>query len=447
MKKVVHKVIVADDDDNIRKLIAYNLKKAGFVVIEAKDGKDVLAKMTEDISLAFLDLQMPNMNGIECLKGIKKNFSQTECIIVSAVGKITDVVEAMDSGAFWYIEKPFEPEELINLANRALSFNTLKKENLYLKEANSQNSFPASFIGESIQIKNIEGKVDKISNIDSSVLITGPSGTGKSTLARLIHQRSERRDKPFVSVSCAAIPRDLIESELFGHTKGSFTGAHASRAGKIEVAEGGTLFLDEIGDMPIDLQPKLLTFLQDRTYQRIGSNKEIKSDVRIIAATHQNLKQLCIEKKFREDLYFRINVIELELPSLVERQEDIPILVDSILKKIAAKHGVKSYQIDKEAIEKLQKYSWPGNVRELENILERAAIFHDGNGIKKQDIYTENEIEDAKSFNFVGLTLAQIEHKAIVETLKFCEGSKAKAAKILGISQKSVYNKLAKIED
>lgn len=442
------KVLVTDDDKNIRLLIRHNLESAGFDVDEAENGEVAKNLISNNYDAVLLDLQMPICSGREALRFYQAQSPETQCIIISAVGVIDDAVQAMSEGAFWYIQKPFEPEELVNLVEKAVEISELKSENKILKQAISEVSLPASFVSHAASTEKIVGQVKKIANLDSTILITGSSGTGKSTLARLIHHSSTRSRQAFVSVSCAALPRDLLEAELFGYEKGSFTGAVNSRPGKIEVADGGTLFLDEIGDMPLELQPKLLTFLQDRVIQRIGSNKDRKFDVRIITATHQDLVGMCKERTFREDLFYRINVLSLQIPSLSERYDDLKPLTETILKRIAERRLSDPFSISNAAFKKLRSYDWPGNVRELENVLERATAFAEMSEIQEGDINLSSGLSEpsARTGSFVGLELEEIEKRAIIETLEHCEGNKQAAADMLGVSQKSIYNKINKYD-
>ncbi len=286
----------------------------------------------------------------------------------------------------------------------------------------------------------------KIAHTDLTTLLTGESGTGKTTIARFIHDNGPRADAPFVVVNCASLPRELIEAELFGHSRGAFTGAVSDREGRVESADGGTLLLDEIGDMPLELQPKLLTFLQDQTFQRIGSNELLKADVRVIAATNQNLVELCGEKRFREDLYFRLNVLGLNMPPLRDRPESIASLTYQVLERIALRSNIETPRITEGALTAISQYGWPGNIRELENLLERACVFRDGLAIQSRDLaFNQMSAESASpgaAFSFAGKTLADIEKLAIAETLDACRGNKAKAARKLGISERSIYNKL-----
>lgn len=441
-------LLVVDDDKNIRTLISHTLESEGYQVTEAQDGMEAVelaSKMSFDAVL--LDLQMPRMNGREALKELKKAHPELQCLMISAVGTIDDAVSAMSDGAFWFIQKPFEPEELLGLVGKALEVSSLRKENSKLKQSISNPSLPANFFGVSKEIDQVRAQALKVAPLDSSVLISGPSGTGKSTLARLIHQNGPRADKPFVAVSCAALPRDLIEAEFFGHEKGAFTGASSSRVGKIEVADGGTLFLDEIGDMPLDLQPKLLTFLQDRTFQRVGSSSDRSVDVRIIAATHQNLEKMCAEGAFREDLFYRVNVLRIDVPGLGERPKDVKELATKWLEKNSHKFGGNHKSLSPEAAETLGKYSWPGNVRELENMMERACAFSDSEVLGPEDFKLSLTKDKKTSIkNLSGMTLEELEKLAVIQTLEACDGSRNKAAEMLGVSLKSIYNKVKKYE-
>jgi len=445
------RILVVDDDQNIRRLISHTLEGAGYLVDQAEDGQQAVELATklssENIAYdaALIDLQMPRLSGSETLLHFKQNFPSTQCLMVSAVGKIQDAVSAMSNGAYWYIQKPFDPDELLSLTARALELGNLKEENRSLKQTISQSAVPANFIGTAKSTDQIREQIKKIAPLDSTILLTGPSGTGKSTLARLIHQSGPRANEPFVAISCAALPRDLLEAELFGHEKGSFTGATSSRPGKIEVANGGTLFLDEIGDMPLDLQPKLLTFLQDRVFQRIGSNKDQKVDVRIVAATHKDLSQMVEDQTFRQDLYYRINVLSIDIPGLAFRPEDVTPLAIEILSRISSRRNCEPFEIEPEALKVLRAHPWPGNVRELENVLERATAFCLENKILKEDLNIEASNQAAPT-DLAGLSLEEIERRAIVDTLDFCQGNKSDAATMLGISQKSIYNKINKYD-
>ena len=354
----------------------------------------------------------------------------------------------MKEGAVEYITKPFNPEELLAHSAQALRNGSLVKENRSLRAAVGQAPQASEWTAESDGAKRVYQQARKVARLDSTVLITGQSGTGKTTIARMIHNSGERAAAPFVAVNCASLPRDLIESELFGHKKGAFTGATEDRPGRAEIADGGTLFLDEIGDLPLELQPKLLTFLQDRTLQRVGSNDVRTVDVRVIAATHQDLATMCQQNRFRQDLYYRLNVLNICMPSLSERRADIPNLANAVLQRISGRLG-EPICIDAGAVAQLVDHSWPGNIRELENVIERAAAFCEDNTIRKSDIQIDSNGPDAmvpaESMSLADMTLVEIETKAIVDTLEACGGNKARTARSLGISEKSIYNKMKRL--
>lgn len=438
-------ILIADDDTSIRKLVAHTLEKAGHSVFECADGKAAIDNLNDEFDLAVLDLKMPFFNGIEVLENLKKNFPSIEVIMLSAIGNTKDIVSSIKTGAFWYLDKPFDNDEFIALVSQALKLSKLQEQNKSLKSHLKVSSQNSEVIGNASVLLEIENKIEKIKDLDESILITGQSGTGKSMLARNIHSRSKRKDESFITISCANIPRELLEAEIFGHEKGAFTGATNSRAGAVEIANGGTLFLDEIGDLPFDLQPKLLVFLQDKIYKRVGSSKEKKASVRIIAATHQNLEKMCQENKFRNDLFFRLNVFSLTVPSLSERKEDIDLLVSSYLEYLAEKRNVTKYEIDSDAIKKLKTHNWPGNIRELQNVLERASAFCDNFNINENNIEIANVNHKKSIINFNNMKLSEIEILAIKNALEVNDGNRKLAAEQLGITQKTIYNKLKKL--
>ncbi len=443
------KVLVADDDRTALAFLAEILSETDFEVVTAAGGKEALGRLDEDFAVVVLDLHMPEPDGFACLRHIQQNYPDIQTVICTASSEVSDAVRAMKQGAFEYLTKPVNPEELIELVSRAAETSRLKRENRQLRTAIGLPKVKSSFVGSSPAAQKLLATARKIAPLESTVMITGESGVGKGLLARMIHELSPRRTGPFVTVSCTSLPRDLVEAELFGHEKGAFTGAHDKRPGRVEMAAGGTLFLDEVGDMPIDLQPKLLTFLQDRAFQRIGGNRVIEVDLRVIAATHQDLKKLCAERKFREDLYFRLNVLPLEIPPLRERKEDLPPLVDHLLDAIARRRGTPRHEIPKETMRVLTTYRFPGNVRELENILERSTAFSEGKEITLEDLPRElhepPRSDGASPASLAGMTMSQIEKLALVETLRQCAGNKSKAARSLGISEKSVYNKMKRL--
>ncbi len=438
-------VLVADDDPVIRRLMQRRLESAGLRVLTARDSDEAMQKVSDLIQVALLDLKMPGRGGMHCLQYIAKNHPAVESIIITASSEIADAVEAMKNGAFDYLTKPVNLDELIELVYRAASTFHLKQENRQLKAAMGYPASHIPFVGDSPSTRQIVETIRKIAHLDSSVLITGESGVGKGLVARLLHRLGPRRDHSFITVSCTSLPRDLVEAELFGHEKGAFTGAVEKRPGRVEMAQRGTLFLDEIGDMPLDLQPKLLNFLQDRSFQRIGGARTIHVEVRVIAATHQDLKKMCLEKRFREDLYFRLNVLPIHIPPLRERKEDIPELCSYLLGKLAQRRSVAPFELDPEAVESLTNYDWPGNVRELENVLERVTAFISTSRITRKDLPAEVSGCEARlgasARGLAGLPLAEVEKQAIIQTLELCKGNKSEAARRLGISEKSIYNK------
>lgn len=445
------KILIADDDPVTQRVLSRHLSSAGYDVTTAEDGRDAIQKLSADFELALFDLEMPHASGLECLQHARQHFRDVQVIMVSGRGEIHDAVAAMKQGAIDYISKPFDRDELIARVNQARWTAKLARDHRTLREAVTSVGPAADFVADAPVTRQLLRQIGKVAPLDSTVMITGESGTGKTTVARLIHQSGPRASGPFVTVNCASLPRDLVEAELFGHAKGAFTGAVSDRPGRAEIADGGTLFLDEIGDLPLELQPKLLTFLQDRTFQRIGSNKAVTVDVRVIAATHQDLATMCREKRFREDLYFRLNVITLHMPALRERPEDVPGLVGRVLGRIAQRRGVPPIPCDPQALAALQAHRWPGNVRELENALERAAILSNGDTIRADALperVTARRAEPLVSERApVTPTLEAIERAYIQWVLQNEGGNKSRAADMLGIDPSTLYRKLARYGD
>ncbi|MDG1872960.1 MAG: sigma-54 dependent transcriptional regulator [Mariniblastus sp.] len=444
-------ILIADDDPVTRLLFKKYLENAEFEVITAVDGSDALRQMTQDVTLAVLDLNMPKLSGVDCIRKIRKKFSSCEVLIVSGVGQIHDAVHAMKEGACEFITKPCDPDAFIAHVKSAIRTSKLAKRNQQLQQVVEQPASTSRLVGNSAVTQELLKKVSKLAKFDSTALLTGESGTGKTTIARLIHDQGPRSGSPFIAVNCASLPRDLIEAELFGHVKGAFTGATTGRPGRAEIAAGGTLFLDEIGDLPLELQPKLLTFLQEKTLQRIGSNKTVSVDVRLIAATHQDLFEMCNERRFRSDLYYRLNVLQIEVPTLRERRADIPILAETIMDRIARRRGGQKIRLSPDAADALQECNWPGNIRELENVLERASAFCESEqiGVKDLELMACHKPPETRSpvpESHHGRTLKEIEKIALLDTLKANDGNKAMAARQLGISEKSIYNKLRRFE-
>ncbi len=441
-------VLLAEDEPLSRELLRVQLQQCGVAVDEAEDGKEAMQKMrSHDYAAAFFDLDMPGANGIQCLEYARRCHPDLSVVIVSAVGEINDAVESMKLGAEDYLVKPCDRDSIAAVLRRAVSATRLARENKDLREAIDSPPLLLPFVAESENTRELLEYVERVSDLESTVLLTGPSGTGKSFLARRIHELSNRRDSPFVVVNCASLPRDLVESELFGHVRGAFTGATNNRPGRAEMADGGTLFLDEIGDMPLELQPKLLTFLQDRVCQRIGSNETRQVDARVIAATNKDLMALCQERLFREDLFFRLEVISFDVPPLVKRRDDILPLSSAILERIAARRREPPYQINDEAMDALMAADWPGNVRQLENCLERATAFCTSGVVTKRDLTRLQR----RSSDVVPepppqaqRTLQEAEIQAIRDTLQATGGNRSETARRLGVSEKTIYNKINK---
>lgn len=367
------KILVVDDMAAIRTSLREILEEEKHEVEEAKDGEEALKKLqSEYFDVAFCDIKMPKIDGIELLERVKKEGIGTPFIMISAHGTKETALESIKRGAYFFIQKPFESIEtiLIHLRN-VLERNSLREENRTLKKKISKD---AEMVGESPAIKQVKEMIEKVAPTDARVLITGPNGSGKELVARQLHEKSKRSEKTLIEVNCAAIPSELIESELFGHEKGSFTSAIKQRIGKFEQAEGGTLFLDEIGDMSLSAQAKVLRALQENKITRVGGEKEILVNVRVLAATNKDLKKEIAEGKFREDLYHRLSVIVVKVPALNERIEDIPLLVEKFLNDLAEEQGSKKKKIDNPAIAALQKHQWTGNIRELRNVVERLII-------------------------------------------------------------------------
>jgi putative PEP-CTERM system response regulator len=435
------KILVVDDEQSQRDLLAGLLSKAKHQVVVAGSGEEALEKINEGIDLAIVDLKMPGMDGLTTLKEIKKLNPAISVIILTAYGTVETAVEAMKQGAYDYLNKPIDVDELLLIIKRAMEREELLAEVHYLKEELDRYAKIPEIIGESDAIKQVMSTAYRVAQTTATVLIRGESGTGKELLARAIHLASPRKEKRFVPVSCAAIPSTLLESELFGYEKGAFTDATKTKKGKFEIADQGTLFLDEIGDMPLSTQVKLLRVLQEREVERLGGNITIPVDVRVIAATNQNLEQKMKQGEFREDLYFRLNVVTIVIPPLRERREDIVPLAIHFLKKYASECKKPVEDIIKEARDTLLRYSWPGNIRELENVIERAVVLTRSNLITPEDLpITFKETEKEPS-----LKLNAIERHHIEKVLKLTKGNVSQAASLLGIHRNTLRDKIKRL--
>ncbi|OGD16189.1 two-component system response regulator [Candidatus Atribacteria bacterium RBG_19FT_COMBO_35_14] len=435
----MRKILVIDDEQNIRKMLTRVLSPEGFVVKEADNGLEALKRLQEEnYSLVLLDLKMPGLNGIEILKKIRENDLNLPVIMMSAYGSIPEAVEAMKLGALDYLIKPFDIEELKIIINRAIKQYELEVENIYYREEEEKRFNFDEIIGKSNSINKVLEMVKNVSPTTATVLITGESGTGKELIARAIHKNSLRKNGPFVVVNCAAFSLNLLESELFGHEKGSFTGAIAKRIGRFEMANGGTIFLDEIGEMDLAIQIKLLRVLQEREFERVGSSRSIKVDVRILSATNKDLKKEVEEKRFRDDLFYRLNVFSVDVPPLRERKEDVPLIVEHLIAKYNKILNKKVKKVSTKAMELLLDYNYLGNIRELENIIERSMIM------------AKDEIIDEKYFNFMNKEtyiekkgiLKDVEKELIIKYLIQNKGNRTHTAEFLGISRRSLQNKI-----
>ncbi len=431
----LYRILIVDDEEPQRQQLSGFLKKQGFSVATAESGMEAM-RLCKDKSfeVALIDLKMPGMDGIELLNKLKESNPEVQVIMMTAYGSVETAVEAMKLGAYHYVNKPINLEELKLNINKALESYHLMMENKYLKEELEEKYKDAHIIGDSRAIREVLSTVSRVAKTESTVLIIGASGTGKELVARAIHALSNRADQRFIPISCAALPETLLESELFGHERGAFTGAIKRREGRFELADGGTLFLDEIGDIPLETQVKLLRAIESQEFERVGGKETLKVDVRIISATNQDLEKKIREKSFREDLYYRLNVISLFIPPLRERKEDILLLVDHFIEKANQKCGRSVKGITPEVKDIIMNYDWPGNVRELENVIERGVVLSRTNVIDKGDLPYFGLVSD-KSFERIppaSLSLKDVEKDHILRVLTKNNWNLNKAAEILG---------------
>lgn len=447
MRKV--NILVVDDEIILRTALQSILTSYGFEVITCESGQRALNLLQQKpFDLALVDVRLPDMDGLELMQEIKRISPDTGIIIITAYAEVKSAVRAIKEGAFDYLSKPFQEEELLITIEKFLKYRDLEKELKTLKEILPKNYLVKDLIGESKAIKEVLQKVELVAASDVPVLIYGESGTGKEVIADLIVKLSNRRDHPYIKLNCTAIPETLFEAELFGFEKGSFTGAFESKKGKLELAHTGTILLDEIGDLPLSIQPKLLRVLETNSFYPLGSKREVKVNVRYIFSTSRDLKKLVEEGKFRDDLYYRINVIPIRVPPLRERKEDLPHLIKYFLQIFSEKYQKKIPEISKEAYLALLNYNYPGNVRELKHLLERAFLLSKNNIITLRDLPEELWIDKEGSQSEINYYRCKelIEKELILKTLEDCKGKKSEAAKKLGISRKTLWQKIKKFD-
>lgn len=439
------RILVADDENIVREFLTEALKRQGYQAFPVKDGKEAIEAIdTNDFDLILSDLKMPNKTGMDVLRRATQRQPETPLIILTAHGTIENAVEAMREGAYDYLSKPIDNQLLRLTVNRALQKRDLVQENRMLRGQIENEQGIGAIVGGSGKMSSVFDMLERVAEQPVDVLVTGPSGTGKELIARALHWSSPRKSGPFIKMNCAALPEGVIESELFGHEKGAFTGALKTRKGKFEAADGGTILLDEISEMPLPLQAKLLRVLQERELERVGSNSTIKVDVRVVATTNRNLPEEIREGRFREDLFFRLNVVPLELPSLSARPGDIPALIVHFIEKYSLRYGRSFEAIDDDAIDYLKSQPWPGNVRELENRIERAVVLARDIVLHLDDVRLDGAapVAGASQANFGPMTIAELEKQHILKTLDELSFNRTKAAERLGISIRTLRNKL-----
>lgn len=443
-------ILIVEDESKMRRLLELNLGEDGFTTLSAGDAETGIKLLQENpIDLVVTDLKLPGMDGLEFLQTVKRQNANLPVIVMTAFGSVETAVEAMKAGASDYVLKPFSLAEMRMVIQKELDVRNLREENRSLREALGQRYSHPNIIARSPKMQEVLATVERIAPTNATVLLGGESGVGKDLIARAIHEKSKRARGPFLKINSTAIPENLLESELFGFEKGAFTGALASKPGKFELADKGTLFLDEIGDVPAATQVKLLRVLQEREFERLGGTKTVKVDVRLVAATNRDLRAALEEGTFREDLYYRLNVMPIDIAPLRERKEDIPDLVNLFISRFARDSGKTIEGISPEAMRILVNYHWPGNVRELQNIVERACALAKGNVLEAADIHLD--VRPAKSTNGAtgflpeGMTMDQWEDEMVQEALRRANGNKSQAARLLGLSRNALRYRLSKI--
>ena len=434
------KILIVDDELIMRESLAGWLERDGHIVQTAASGEEALEKAKEtQFDIFLVDIKMEGISGLDVLRSVKETDPDADVVMITAYGSIPSAIEAMKDGAYDYMLKPFDPNELGILIEKIIQHQEQTRENIYLKEQYKERTRFESMIGQSRPMQKIFDLIRDVAPMDSTVLITGETGTGKGLAAKAIHTNSPRRDGPFVTVNCGAIPEHLMETELFGHQKGAFTDAKETKKGRLELAHGGTLFLDEIGEISMRMQIDLLRVLEDRIFYRVGGTHPIEADFRVIAATNRNLEAAIKAGAFREDLFYRLNVISFEMPSLIQRKEDIPLLAEHFLYRFAQETNKPTDKISREAMDEMMLYDWPGNIRELENAIERAVVVGKQREILPEDlpIFCHEPSPQANAF-----TLKEVEKAHIGQVLIENQWNIARCAKILGIDRSTLYSKI-----
>ncbi len=464
------KILVADDEQNLRRVLTALLRREGHEVVQAASGLEAIEKLAE-VDVVITDLRMPGADGMEVLRTASAKYPHVPVIMITAYGSVGQAVEAIKAGAFDYIEKPFEQDSIRVIVDKAIgqaAANRLAPQPTLYSTPDPESRGKYGLVGNSVEMQSIFAVIERVADTPSTVLITGESGTGKELVAKALHEHSSRKNDPFIKINCAAIPKTLMESELFGYEKGAFTGAVSSKPGRFELADGGTLFLDEIGEIPVEMQVKLLRAIQESEFERVGGLKTIKVDVRLITATNRDLEQEVGRGNFREDLFYRLNVVPLQIPPLRRRQGDIPMLVTHIIKKFNERLKKAITGVSDEALATLESHGWPGNIRELENVLERTILFTKGERIERADLQLVSsgadpsnqsqpmlsgtvaddlDGDDATELSgslkeAVRAETARVERELIVKALEETGGNVTQAARLLKISRKSLQMKM-----